>query len=274
MTKKEQRFVATVWEYYKTHGRHGLPWRQTQDPYLILVSELMLQQTQVERVIPKYETFVARWPTAEQLGSVPLSDVLKMWQGLGYNRRAKYLHECAKVVASDYAGQFPRSESALRELPGIGPYTAAAICAFAYNQPVVLIETNVRQVYIHHFFDDKTDVTDVEILRLVECALPLKNPREWYAALMDYGTYLKKQYGNLTKKSKHYTKQSKFKGSDRQIRGAILRTLVGKSSMTKPRLSTSHELSSFAADRIEAQLEKLVLEGLVAKERNSYILGS
>ena len=137
-----QRFQQYLVRWYHAYGRHELAWRQTTDPYAILVSELMLQQTQVERVIPKYQAFMQKFPTAKALASVQLDEVLRMWQGLGYNRRAKYLWQTASAVTSA-GGEFPKTEEDLRALPGIGPYTASAVACFSYIMPVTLIETNV-----------------------------------------------------------------------------------------------------------------------------------
>lgn len=266
MNQKERSFVEVVKHFYRISGRHDLPWRHTADPYHILVSELMLQQTQVARVIPKYEEFVARWPNAQHLANAQLGDVLRAWQGLGYNRRAKFLHEAVRVVTNELAGQFPQNELELQKLPGLGPYTAAAICAFAYNQPVALIETNVRQVFLHHFYKNKEQITDTEILTLVKKTLPSKNIRKWYWALMDYGSYLKQQHGNLGRKSKHYTKQSKFKGSDREVRGAIVRTL-GSGAKSLAQIKT--DLVPLLPEQITMQLPKLLSEGLIVKEGSS-----
>ena len=185
MTKKEREFQAFVLDWYAKCGRHDLPWRQDHDPYKILVSELMLQQTQVSRVVPKYQAFIMQYPTVKKLAKASLGDVLRLWQGLGYNRRAKFLLQCAQSVSGEYKGVFPTTYDEILKLPGIGPYTAAAICAFAYNQPVALIETNVRQVYIHHFFKRAEQVTDTQILEKVRRTLPTTQSRQWYAALMD-----------------------------------------------------------------------------------------
>ena len=261
-------FQKTVWDFYLKNGRGHLPWRKTNDPYKILVSELMLQQTQVDRVVPKYNTFVKKWPTVTVLAKAPLSEVIKAWQGLGYNRRAKFLHETAKAVTKEYKGKFPKTEEELRTLPGVGPYTAKAICAFAYNQPVVLIETNVRQVFIYHFFSDKRTVTDNEILTKVATMLPGGSSCEWYAALMDYGTHLKKVHGNLARKSASYTKQKPFKGSDREIRGAVLRE-VGIRSTSPDELSKK---LSFTKARIDEQVQRLLVEGLLVTERGKLCL--
>lgn len=210
----------------KSFPRRNLPWRQTKDPYKILVSEVMLQQTQVERVVPKYEMFIRAFPTPRVLARAPLKQVLTVWSGLGYNRRAKHLHEAAKIIARDgFKGQ---------KLPGVGPYTAAAVDAFAHNKPTVFVETNIRTVFIHFCFARrrKNDslIPDAEILPLVREALKKSHmkPRDFYAALMDCGSYLKRQGIRLNSKSKHYTKQSKFAGSHRQLRGIILRAVLEK----------------------------------------------
>ncbi len=207
--------------HHATRARSHLPWRATRDPYHILISELMLQQTQVDRVVPFYNRFIQKFPTAAKLARAPLLEVLKAWQGLGYNRRAKFLHEAAKVLAKEgFTGQ---------KLPGVGPYTSGAIGAFAFNKPEVFIETNIRTVFFYHH--NTTRVTsDVQLLPLVAETLKKSKmaPREFYAALMDYGSYLKKQGIKLNSKSKHYTKQSKFEGSTRQARAAKLKKLLAK----------------------------------------------
>lgn len=238
--------------FYKKSGRSHLPWRKTKDPYKILVSELMLQQTQVSRVIPKYESFLKKFPDWQSLAKAPLSDVLKEWQGLGYNRRAKFLHEAAKVVnrfAERSARKGPRVSSPsarpdhfltdvsaslttdfLESLPGVGPYTARAVSVFAYNRPEVFIETNIRTVFLYHYFEQgstllERKIADAEILPLIERDLKKSKmePRDFYAALMDYGSHLKASGVRINNKSKHYTKQSKFEGSARQKRAALLR---------------------------------------------------
>lgn len=268
MNALEQQCVTAVSEYYAQHGRHNLPWRKTKNPYRILVSEVMLQQTQVDRVIPKYKSFLKRFPTVQDLAKASLGEVIKEWQGLGYNRRAKLLHQCAIEITQKFRGQTPKSHAELMKLPGIGHYTAGAIMAFAYNEPVPIIETNIRTVIIHHFFSDDIDISDKMILRLTERFLNTKNPREWYWAMMDYGAHLKKSVGNLNKRSKHYTKQSTFQGSDRQIRGAILRALTAHE---ESRLSLHRKLS-FEIDRIDAQLERLKEEGMIIKKGQKYQL--
>lgn len=271
MNKKQEEFVKNVWEHYHNFGRHNLLWRRTKNPYKILISEIMCQQTQVERVFPKYTLFLEQFPTVDDLASAKLRDVIIVWQGLGYNRRAKMLHECAQELVRTYDGTFPKSYESLKALPGIGPYTAGAILAFAFNTPVPVIETNIRTVYLHHFYKGKTKVTDTELFCHIEATLSRDNPREWYWALMDYGTYLKKKFGNPNNRSKHYTKQSTFKGSDRHIRGAIVKILAQeKRKITRTYLHT--ELTLFKPVRIDAQLKKLVKEKLLTQTGKTYML--
>lgn len=190
----------------------------------------MLQQTQVSRVLIKYNSFLKKFPTFEALAKAPLSGVLKEWQGLGYNRRAKFLHQTAKAVVGEYKGKFPKDPAVMETLPGVGHYTARAIAAFAFNIPVVCIETNIRTVFTHFYFKDKETISDKEILPLIERDLKKSNmePRDFYAALMDYGSYLKANGVRINNKSKHYTKQTKFEGSTRQKRAAKLRDALVK----------------------------------------------
>src|SRR3989344_7750313 len=265
---KKARLQALVKElrlFYKKSGRGHLPWRTTRDPYHILVSEVMLQQTQVGRVVPFYKKFIKKFPTARALARAPLRDVLKSWNGLGYNRRAKYLHETAKIIARDgFVGQ---------KLPGVGPYTAGAIAAFAFNRPEVFIETNIRTVFIYSGILQKTRiVSDKALLPCVAEALEASKmqPRDFYAALMDYGAYLKRQGVRLNSRSAQYVKQSKFEGSPRQLRGAILRELLQKSmtlAQLKAKLSrTSH----LARGELERELTRLTKDGLLTQARRRY----
>lgn len=263
-------FVAMVWDYYAKHGRY-LPWRITEpdgsfDPYKILVSEIMLQQTQVSRVVPKYQEFLQAYPTVRELAKATLGDVLQIWSGLGYNRRAKFLWQAAQKVVSDYKGVFAEDQKELIKLPGVGINTAGAICAYAFSQPVVFIETNIRTTFIHHFFEDREDVSDAELLPLLQQTVNQENPREWYWALMDYGSHLKTTVGNASRSSKHYAKQSKFEGSRRQIRGQILKTLVTKEC-------TLPQLTEFIPDqRLPAVLKDLKTEGLITLTKSHYHL--
>jgi A/G-specific adenine glycosylase len=230
---------------------------------------MMLQQTQVDRVIPKYKAFIKQYPTVQRLARASLSDCLQIWQGLGYNRRAKFLRSAAIAVVKEYGGVFPKTHTELETLPGIGPYTASAICAFAYNLPVAMIETNIRQVFIEHFFKNQTRIADGDILAIIDSSLDRKNPREWYWALMDYGSYLKSKHGNINKKSKHYVKQSPFIGSLRQVRGAIIKLLLENSLATPAALA---KRSGFSLAQILLAAEQLQKEKLIRKHRSSYRL--
>jgi A/G-specific adenine glycosylase len=220
-------FRRIVLNHYKTRGRHSLPWRTTHDPYRILVSEIMLQQTQVERVTPFYGNFLKKFPTVQVLAKAPLSAVLASWQGLGYNRRAKMLQQAAKQVVSEYGGTFPKDADTLQKLRGVGPYTARAVAAFAYNTDDIFIETNIRTAVMYHFFPKKKKVNDAEIRDVLTKTLSKGRAREWYSALMDYGSYLKRSGIRTNARVKGYAKQKKFDGSLRQARGAVLRTLIG-----------------------------------------------
>jgi A/G-specific adenine glycosylase len=229
-----------------------------------MVSEIMLQQTQVPRVMPKYDEFLSRFKNTQALAAADLGDVLRAWQGLGYNRRAKFLWQAAQKVAE--ADSFPDTHAELVKLPGIGPNTAGAILAYAFNQPGVFIETNIRTVYIHHFYGDRINVDDKEILALVEETLDRENPREFYWALMDYGSHLKSTIGNLNKASKQYVKQSTFNGSRRQVRGAVLRALG-------TRAQPLDELQQTIPDeRLENVLADLSAEGLIRVMDGEYSL--
>lgn len=246
-----KRFQNTVWKWYE-ENRRDLPWRpkanagqRAQNPYRILVSEVMLQQTQVSRVLEKYKEFLQKFPTVEKLAEANLADVLRVWQGLGYNRRGKFLRQAAQEIQTRFGGKFPKDYDSLVSLPGVGDYTAKAVLTFAHNQRHTFVETNIRTVYFHHFFKNVEveplrgsypqkahrrgstsycgKVHDREVLELVEKTLPGSGRyREWYSALMDYGSYLKSQGLGQNKKSKHYAKQSKFQGSFRQLRARIL----------------------------------------------------
>jgi A/G-specific adenine glycosylase len=251
-----RNFREIIWNYYHDHAR-SMPWRDNPSPYHVLVSELMLQQTQVGRVLPKYDEFMATFPTIQALSKAPLGDVLSAWSGLGYNRRAKFLHVAAQKVMQDFGGELPDTIEGLVSLPGVGKNTAGAILCYAFNQPVPFIETNVRSVFIHHFFNDRTDVDDKELLPIVRQACDLEHPREWYWALMDYGTYLKQTLGNNISQSKHYARQSKFEGSRRQVRGRVLKML------TRGPVMISELLEAEPDERTPSVIADLQREGFV-----------
>ena len=278
-------FRKVVWDYWNKEGRHDLAWRKTKDPYRILVSEVMLQQTQVPRVIEKYAEFLEEFPTVEVLAKAPLQKVLKVWSGMGYNRRAKFLKLAAEEIVTKYKGKVPKDVATLRSLPGVGPYTAAAVLVFAFNTPDTLIETNIRAIYIHHFFsspdhkgpsfvkkqgitkkmtvlgESQKKVSDRELLPLIAGAAEGQDPRTWHWALMDYGSYLKRTHPNPSRKSAHHTKQSTFEGSLRQVRGAVVRALTDK-SQTESQLQNA---LGFERVRIQTALEGLAREGMIRK---------
>lgn len=236
----------------------SMPWREDTRPYYVLVSELMLQQTQVPRVVPKFEAFIERFPDEQTLASASLADVLRMWQGLGYNRRAKFLHEAAKMILEEFGGVFPESEADILRLPGVGKNTAGAIRAYAFNMPSIFVETNVRTVYIHHFFADNFTVDDKQIIGLLEATIDRNNPRQFYQNLMDYGSWLKSQGVRNISQSRHYKKQSPLKGSVREVRGQIVRAL-SEEAMTEALLRRT--ISS--DERFTAALDGLLKEGIV-----------
>jgi len=254
-----------VYDHYEQHGRN-LPWRKTTDPYCILVSEVMLQQTQVDRVAPRYLSFLERFPDFVSLASATPSEVLREWQGLGYNRRALSLQAAARQVVESHGGVLPEDKRSLMSLPGIGSYTASAIRAFAFNQPDAFIETNIREVFIHHFFPEAESVTDAEIMPLVEMAVDRENPRRWYQALMDYGVKLKQQ-GNASRRSAHHRPQSRFSGSRRQARGEILRLLLASGRLS---LEALRESSDIWDTRYEDALKAMLQEGVVREHSGEY----
>lgn len=261
-------FREAVYAQYRDNPR-PMPWRETEDPYRILVSEIMLQQTQVERVRTKYAEFLYAFPTVPALAAAQLSDVLLLWQGLGYNRRALYLKRCAEEIDTYYAGQFPRTVDELQSLPGIGPYTARAVAAFAFGIAEPLIETNIRTVFIHCFFHGRELVSDSEIMPLITATLDRDQPRHWYYALMDYGVMLKQLHPNPGRRSRHHTQQSRFEGSNRQLRSRLLREIL-----KRPLISAKELAAELSADReaVLGNLESMQQEGLLVQQGKGYCI--
>lgn len=273
-------FQDTIWSNYDDQGR-SFPWRQTRDPYAIMVSEIMLQQTQTERVIPKYTSWMERFPTARDVALAPLSEVLSYWSGLGYNRRARFLQEACRSITDSWFGIVPRNPSDLEKLPGIGPYTARAISCFSYGTAEPFIETNIRSVYIFFFFPEVLEpgyegpaVTDRQLLEKIaetqpeagDAHHPQDTLRHWYYALMDYGAVLKKKIRNPNRKSAHYTRQSKFEGSLRQARGAILRQLVKESDPKNRKTITLCDIVNteyIELERLKKAADVLCAEGFI-----------
>lgn len=250
--------------YYKTNKRK-MAWRDISNPYKIFVSEMMLQQTQVERVKIKYAEFIKKFPTQQSVAEAEKNEILKTWQGLGYNRRALFIKRACEEIIAKHKGKFPKDFITLQTLSGIGPSTAGAICAFAYNQPVIFIETNVRAVILYFFYKNKEQVSDKEILATLEKLTPTNvDPRDWYYALYDYGTHLKKTLGKkktaLHKQSKHYSKQSKFKGSFRQKRAGVLRLKLKDEHITDSEIIKSLGLTPQELEDVYESLDK---DGLI-----------
>lgn len=266
--REKSQFQKTVLDFYATHGRYDLPWRRpTRTPYQVLVSEIMLQQTQVGRVLPFYKNWIKKFPNFKQLAAARQADVLRLWKGLGYNSRALRLHRLAQQVVSQHGGRLPRDRSGLESLPGIGPYTAGAVRVFAFGESDIFIETNIRRVFIHHFFKNKEDVADKEILDLVRRTLPTKDIFQWYSALMDYGASLpKKLKKNPNIRSKHHAKQSAFEGSDRQIRGKVLEILLREKRISTEKLYKELGKQTKRYQKIVGDLER---EGFVETKGRS-----
>ena len=260
-----EEFRKIVLSNYRHSGRE-FPWRGA-DPWGVMVSEFMLQQTQVERVIPYWETWMRLWPRPGLLAAASMEDALREWSGLGYNRRCYNLKSSAAIIVREYNGRVPDDPGVLRILPGIGPYIAGAIACFAYNSPMVFIETNIRAAVIHCFFPDRNDVRDSEIFPILEATLDRKDPRTWYYALMDYGAALKKLTLNPNRRSAHYSRQSPFIGSFRQARGKVIRTLVSMGPSNAKELMIT---SGLGEEKLYGVLERLKKESLVCEAEGIY----
>jgi A/G-specific adenine glycosylase len=230
----------------------------------------MLQQTQVERVLLKYREFLAAFPDFPALAKAPLRKLLSVWQGMGYNRRALALKALAQKVLDEHGGKLPSATDKLIALPGIGKYTAGAVTAFAFNKPVVFMDTNMRRVYLHEFFHERENVHDEDIIPLVEQTLDIGNPRTWYNALMDYGAMLKKEQVNPNRRSAHYLRQSTFENSNRQVRGRILKALVDESPLSAARIVKKIGMDK---ERVKNNLAKMEQEGFIQKKGNLFLIG-
>ncbi len=229
----------------------------------------MLQQTQVERVIGKYQTFLTSFPGFASLAQAPLPKLLSLWSGLGYNRRALALKALAQTVVEEHKGRLPSDHERLLALPGIGKYTAGAVMAFAFNKPVTFMDTNIRRVYIHEFFQDQEGIHDDELLPLVERTLDTAAPRTWYNALMDYGTMLKRRQVNPNRRSAHYTRQGPFENSNRQVRGRILKLLVTEAPLTTLQIVKKVAMD---AQRVKSNLVQMEKEGFIRRKGRSFII--
>lgn len=246
-----------------------MPWRRTSDPYAIVVSEVMLQQTPVERVEARYESFITAFPGFVELAGAYFADIMGLWKGLGYNRRARNLHLLAQEVVVRHKGTLPSDEVVLSGLPGLGKATAGAVRAFAFNEPAVFVETNIRRVCIHHFFPGSESVSDRQILSVVRQILDHEHPREWYYALMDYGTWLRKRVPNPNRRSSAYKRQPSFEGSNREVRGRVIEHILALGKATRNDLLS---LTGSEPERLDAILGDLVREGMIREESAIYFL--
>jgi len=263
-----REFRKKIYTYYRKHGR-DLPWRKTLNPYHILVSEIMLQQTQVERVVEKYYEFIKAFPDFPSLARASLRKLITVWQGMGYNRRALALRSLAQTLMNEHHGKLPSDPEGLIALPGIGRYTAGAVAAFAFNQPVLFIDTNIRRVFIHTFLHDRENIKDEDILPLIQQTIDASDPRTWYNALMDYGAMLKREQTNPNRRSAHYQRQSPFENSNRQIRGRILKVLVEESPLTRSQIMKK---SGMDPERVKLNLVELSNEGFIRKQGKFFSL--
>ncbi|MDP2676700.1 MAG: A/G-specific adenine glycosylase [bacterium] len=305
MTPKQFRTI--IWEHYKANKRkNNFPWRKTHNPYHILVSEIMLQQTQIPRVIPKYNEWLIRFPTLKALSRAPFSKILKTWQGLGYNRRARFLKDTATILQKNHKGAFPRSPSELQKLPGVGHYTARAVACFSFGTCEPFLDTNIRRVYIHFFAlrlsstrlgancsgqalrlpsiklginrsgqgKQKRHIKDAQLLPFIKRTEPEQNKREWYGALMDYG---RDMVGTLkenpNKKSSTYAKQSPFYGSRRYMRAKIIRYLLSHKSAAPIQIKRALAQDPYLnSQTIQKQFSLLIAslkkERLIAPKKN------
>jgi len=264
------KFIQIVLDYYRQFGRHDLPWRKNQTPYRVVVSEIMLQQTQAPRVVMYFNEWTRHFPNWKALAGASRKDVLLAWKGLGYNSRAIRLHELAKIISNKYQGRLPMEYQKLCSLPGVGPYTAGAIRAFAWDEWTPIIETNIRRVFIHHFFRSKEEVSDKEIMKVImKVGIP-ESPRQWYEALMDYGAHLPKQTkNNPNRQSRHYTKQSAFRGSRRELRGKILKIMLDSASKKVSKQKVMEMVNKNYSLNVERDFLEEVLAGM---ERDGILL--
>ena len=269
---QDAEFISRVWAEGREHARPHLPWRNIDDAYAVWLSEVMLQQTQVSRVLAYWPRFLQAFPTIDALASASTSDVLELWQGLGYNRRALALKKTAEICSADYAGDMPQAYDDLVALPGIGPATAAGIRAFAYNLPGVYLETNVRSVFLHWYFPDCDKVSDKEIRPLVERTCSEDYPRAWYYALLDWGAELKAAGANPSRRSAHHTVQSAFEGSRRQKRAFIVREVLANPGIELASLKTlldgeerKASRSAVSEEEFESIVNALASEGFFTR---------
>ena len=286
ITEKKKHFNQMLFRWHKAHYRE-MAWRNTRNPYRILVSEVMLQQTQVERVREKYAEFLKQFPSVHILAKAQLGDVIRAWSGLGYNRRAKYLHECVKEVLLNHQGKFPNDMTTLMTLPGIGLSTAGALQAFAFGEDEPMIDTNIRRILTRTFFSpkmsrlrlDMVGVSDKELYVFAKSLIPKGKGREWNYAMLDLGATLctARHHSKLCPLAKlhgpvsdfvYKKPQKKFANSDRFYRGRILSQLL-----ISPHTSESlQEVLALEQGLLHLILTKLAKEHLIVVSKKSVTL--
>ncbi len=251
-----EKFQQEILEWWGENARE-LPWREDPTQYHVLVSEIMLQQTQVSRVVPKYLEFIEQFPTIEALANAETAHLLRVWSGLGYNRRALWLREAAKGIVE--RGEFPEREEELRMLKGIGPYTSRSILIFAFNRDLATVDTNIRRVLIASGFASE-DMTETQIQEIAERTLPEGKSSDWHNALMDYGSMV------LTSDSTGITprySQSRYSGSSREIRGLVIQLMIEHDEMTLSHLSSEVGKRNLDTGELSEIVEQLVNEGFL-----------
>jgi len=287
MTLEDRRnMVRSVLRWYRKNGR-DLPWRRTRDPYKILVSEIMLQQTQVHRVMQKYTEFLKAFPTVEKLAAAKPADVIRIWKGLGYNRRALYLQSAAQMVVDRHAGTFPSELQTLKQLPGVGEYTARALLSFAFGESVVMMDTNHRRFYQRVLFG-RTPRSDEKLLRMAEQTFPKRSAYHWNQALMDLGQFVCTERSPVCKlpflekycracagvgrppKKIPRKNTVRFRDSDRYYRGRIVDALREEGKIID---STLERLcGDISVVRKEKIIDKLEKDGLIKRLKASIVL--
>ncbi|NHI93999.1 MAG: Fe-S cluster assembly protein HesB [Candidatus Lokiarchaeota archaeon] len=257
---KIKAFQEKIFAWWERHKR-SFPWRKTNNPYKILVSEFMLQQTQTTRVKEIYRAFLRIFPTIESLAKSKPSEVLRFWSQnrLGYNRRALWLHEAANQIVKNE--NFPKTIKELRDLKGIGPYASRSILIFAFNSNIATVDTNIRRILIAEGFA-REETSDKDLLEIATQLLPKDRSRDWHNALMDYGAI---KLTSIKTGIKPRSKQSKFKGSNRQFRGKVVEYLTKINVAEKEKIIRACKIPK---DKIEQVLNSLIKDGLVIKEQN------
>lgn len=287
---------ARLLSWYKQNGR-DLPWRQTKDPYKILISEIMLQQTQVDRVISKYVTWLRELPDFASLAKAPRRAVLRAWSGLGYNNRAVRLHTLAKLLVEQHDAQLPDEEQELRKLPGIGPYTAGAIMVFAHNKPGTCVDVNIDRIIKRiYFFKTQTKITKNDVEEKFLHSFPAGHARDWGNCLMDFGSRIctptkprcnecpiftsckskgeRPDEQSLRKKKR----QAPFLHSNRWWRGQILKALLQNESLSHKALRQKvipdkENGTRWRGEKFHNALKQLKQDGLIAGKKRLKIKG-